>query len=259
MSAEDAGFDLARAGSAIRAPDVIVAVTACTTAEAVVAAVDALTTACRERATPLRAVLVHPDTVALGLAAPRLAGETVTLEACHVSASGRIPLSPSVASDLLHPLSTVCARTGARACAIVGTAMEGVTPEAIQALLTPLVDDDIDLVCATYPRHRFDGLINSGVVYPLTRALYGRRVDGQLGVDFGFSTRLITAISTGHSASRGRRPVWPVSEAVARNMSIAQARLDRWLPPMAPAVDAGTALTEVLGSLFADVEHHAAV
>ena len=41
-----------------------------------------------------------------------------------------------------------------------------------------------------YHRHKFDGTITNGIVYPLTRALYGRRIRQPIGGDFGFSGEL---------------------------------------------------------------------
>ncbi len=47
-----------------------------------------------------------------------------------------------------------------------------------------------DFVAPLYHRHKYDGTITNSIVYPLTRALYGKRVRQPIGGDFGFSGRL---------------------------------------------------------------------
>ena len=44
-------------------------------------------------------------------------------------------------------------------------------------------------------RHKYDGTITNTIVYPLTRALYGKRIRQPIGGDFGFSGRLASSIS----------------------------------------------------------------
>ena len=41
-----------------------------------------------------------------------------------------------------------------------------------------------------YGRHKFDGTITNGIVYPLRRPLYGNRVRQPIAGDFGFSGNL---------------------------------------------------------------------
>ena len=64
----------------------------------------------------------------------------------------------------------------AKACAIVSPESTNVTPEWIERLLRPVYRDDFDLVTPLYRRHKFDGLLLRNLVYPMTRALYARRV-----------------------------------------------------------------------------------
>jgi hypothetical protein len=240
-----------------RSADVVIAATACTTVEAVRAAGEAVIAAGRLRAPRFSAVLVHPDSVGSDPALADLSGGMVRFVAARLPLVSYLPLDAAGLPGLLPPLAAIQARTGARACALVGTLAEGVTAEAIHALVAPVLDHEIDLVCPIYPRHPVEGLINSGIVYPLTRALYGKRVDGQLGIDFGFSARFLATIAEAASVRTAARPLWPVAEAVGRGMPIGQAYLDRWMPPFAPVTDVSTALADVVGSLFSDVERHA--
>ena len=79
---------------------------------------------------------------------------------------------------------------GARACAIVDSDLRSITPEWIELLLEPIVTHGYEFVAPLYARHRYDGTITNTIVYPLTRALYGRRLRQPIGGDFGFSGEL---------------------------------------------------------------------
>jgi len=50
--------------------------------------------------------------------------------------------------------------------------------------------EDYDFVAPLYVRHKYDGPFTSNLVYPLTRALYGRRVRQPIGGDVGFSGKV---------------------------------------------------------------------
>src|SRR5690606_31737883 len=121
-------------------------------------------------------------------------------------------------------------RSGARAMALIGTEVDQLTPGVARALLQPIIADDFDVVVPVYDRQVYDGLLNAAIVYPLTRALYGRRIPGQLGVDFGFSARVAERLSQGGQNPRLRRPVWILPQAIADDMRICQAVLGVRLP-----------------------------
>ncbi len=80
----------------------------------------------------------------------------------------------------------------AKALVVVDADVTSVTPRWIFNLVGPLFED-FDYVAPLYVRHKYDGLLNSNIVYPLTRALYGRRVRQPIGGDFGFSGELVQA------------------------------------------------------------------
>jgi glycosyltransferase involved in cell wall biosynthesis len=77
-----------------------------------------------------------------------------------------------------------------RACAVVDSDLRSITPEWIELLIKPVLDEGYDYVSPYYLRHKYDGTITNMIVYPLTRALYGQRIRQPIGGDFGFSGRL---------------------------------------------------------------------
>jgi len=74
-----------------------------------------------------------------------------------------------------------------KACAVVDSNLKSITPEWVELLLKPLIDDGYQYVAPLYFRHKYDGTITKNIIYPLTRALYGKRVRHPMGRDCGFS------------------------------------------------------------------------
>ncbi|HEY7515070.1 MAG TPA: glycosyltransferase, partial [Vicinamibacteria bacterium] len=99
----------------------------------------------------------------------------------------------------------IATRLKARACAVVDADLRSVTPGWFELLLGPVLDHGFDFVSPLYLRHKYDGTITNSIVYPLTRALYGKDVRQPIGGDFGFSGRLAE-----HYQSK---PVWETDVA----------------------------------------------
>jgi len=78
----------------------------------------------------------------------------------------------------------------AKACAIIAPESTSITPDWMERLLRPVYRDDFDLVTPLYRRHKFDGLLLRNLVYPMTRALYAKRLREPYAVEFAFSGRL---------------------------------------------------------------------
>jgi len=119
----------------------------------------------------------------------------------------------------LRTIFAIAERLGARACAVVDSDLRSITPEWIELLLGPIVEHDFDYVAPLYLRHKYDGTITNSIVYPLTRALYGREVRQPIGGEFGFSGRLAS-----HYLAR---PVW--------ESDVARFGIDIWMTTTALA------------------------
>jgi hypothetical protein len=236
--------------------DVTLAAPGCLTLDAVGAAIAAARDVVQHLLPGLRVVLVYPEAV-VGDPAIDLGGASVQAIPWRLSATSRPSLATGDGREAFLPLSTVGTQVSARACALVGAHPDAVSPETISRLVRPVLDGQADVLLPCYPRHRLEGLINTGIVYPLMRSLYGRQADGQLGVDFGLSPRMVAAlVQPAPRTSRGG-PVWLLPEAVERGFTVGQAYLPTWLPPAEESADVSSSLTQVLGSLFTDLELHA--
>jgi hypothetical protein len=80
----------------------------------------------------------------------------------------------------------------ARACAVVSASTPNATPEWFGNLLQPVYRQDFDLVTPLYARSRFEGLLGRILLYPMCRAVFGKRIREIYPTEFGFSGRLAT-------------------------------------------------------------------
>src|SRR6202142_1297773 len=107
----------------------------------------------------------------------------------------------------LHAISTRYASTPARgtalrtilaaaelvrpkACVVISPESTQITTQWLTTLLRPIYKEEFDLVLPTYSRHRFDGILLTNLLYPMTRALYGLRIREPYASEFAFSGRL---------------------------------------------------------------------
>lgn len=192
------------------------------------------------------------------IGSPGIDDSRIRLVTLDIDPLDRFPVITPAPRDAYRALFSTGRLAGARAMAVIAANGDQLTPATVRALVQPVIVDGFDVVAPDYERQVFDGLLNAAVVYPLTRALYGRRIHGQLGMDFCFSSRVAARWSTGSDDVKTVRPVWIIPQAVVDGLRVCQARLDARLVPASDSLDLGTLLAQVLGSLFADMEQRAA-
>ena len=191
------------------------------------------------------------------VATPDLAG--------HDSAPGAISIAgytPSVAAtggwtltaaDFLntHELAT---QYQAKSILLLGSEAQSLEPEALRRL----IDSQSDLTTPRYELPPRAGLVNSAILYPISRALFGAIARYPLALDLGLSARMAERLATAAqrftAANQPDALIWPVAEAAVAGYSITQVEAGtRSIPPPA-AQDLNTLLAQVAGSLFADVD-----
>lgn len=155
----------------------------------------------------------------------------------------------------------IARRLEAKACAVVDSDLRSITPEWIELLLRPILDEQYDYVAPYYLRHKYDGTITNSIVYPLTRALYGQRIRQPIGGDFGFSGRLAEHYLDQHvwesDVARFGIDIWMTTEAIASGARVCQSFLGAKIHnPKDPSADLADMLMQVLGALFALMEEH---
>jgi hypothetical protein len=86
-----------------------------------------------------------------------------------------------------------------------------------------------DLVTPLYARHRLDGTITNSIAFPLTAALYGRRLRQPIGGDFGFSGRLAAHWAAKQvwstDVARFGVDIWMTTVALCEGFSVCQSVL----------------------------------
>ena len=153
---------------------------------------------------------------------------------------------------------------GAKACAVVDSDLRSITPEWFDLLLRPVLDHQFDYVAPYYKRHKYDGTITNSIVYPLTRALYGKRVRQPIGGDFGLSRKLAQRLLTrdvwATDVARYGIDIWMTTTAIAEGFNVCQAYLGAKIHDAKdPGSDLSAMLTQVVGSVFDLMNTHFAV
>ena len=151
--------------------------------------------------------------------------------------------------------------TQARALAVVEPDATSVTPEWFKSLLDPILTLDFDFVAPYYQRHKYDGTMTKSIVYPLLRALYGRRVRQPVGGEFGVSGRLAShflkdQVWNSDVALYGI-DIWMITTAVASSFKVCQSHLGAKIHEAEEhELDLSTVLVQVVGSVFDLMETH---
>jgi len=140
-----------------------------------------------------------------------------------------------------------------KACAVVDSDLRSITPEWIELLIKPLINEDFDYVAPLYHRHKYDGTITNSIVYPLTRALYGKRIRQPIGGDFGFSGRLSNFYLSKDvwetDVAKYGIDIWMTTTAIANDFKVCQAFLGAKIhDPKDPGADLSAMLYQVVGA-----------
>lgn len=144
---------------------------------------------------------------------------------------------------------------GAKACAVVDADLRSITPEWIELLIRPVLSAGYDYVAPYYHRHKYDGTITNMIVYPVTRALYGKRIRQPIGGDFGFSGDLASFFLQkdvwDSDVARYGIDIWMTTTAVANGFKVCQAFLGAKIhDPKDPSADLSEMLNQVVSSVF---------
>lgn len=130
----------------------------------------------------------------------------------------------------------------------------------LHALLDPVLAGDFDLVVPAYTRGRFDGVLNTGVIYPLSRALFGQRLRQQLiheiVVSRPLAERLLGDVGWRTDPDQAGADLWAITRSVARECKVAQVYVGPRPRPAQPA-DVSAAVARVLGAVFHEMELYA--
>ena len=143
----------------------------------------------------------------------------------------------------------------AEAVIVVNADLKSVTSQWVKNLGEPIFAG-FGFVAPLYVRHKYDGTVANGIVYPLTRALYGRRVRQPIGGDFAFATSLADTYLK-HSSWNERVEqfgvdIWLTTLAIYQGVPICQSFVGRPKTHQHEAhiVPTDPAFSQVLGTLL---------
>ena len=162
----------------------------------------------------------------------------------------------------LGPLLREGLARGAAAMAIVAAEAHDGSVDWLTRLLAPVVDGGYDFVCPAYRRHRTAGAINTGIVAPLIRTLYGQSLRQPLGTEAALSAPLAERLLA--DGDWLRRPAeagsdaWLIAKVLGDGARVAQAWLGAWPQPAGAPEELSETLTRALGLVFGEMERTAA-
>jgi hypothetical protein len=163
----------------------------------------------------------------------------------------------------LQMILTKAVELGARSCVVLDASVSTIAPRWIEGLARPVIDHAFDYVSPHYHRSPFEGALTKGVVYPLVRALYGVRLRQPATVEFACSSRLARHLLAEDLWERDGAQIgidlWLATSAAAGDFTLGEAALGTRThhARAGDALDLGTTIVQVVGSLFADLEGRA--
>lgn len=155
----------------------------------------------------------------------------------------------------------IAGELNAKACAVVDAGLRSITPEWIDLLIRPVLYAGYDFVAPYYHRHKYDGTLINSILYPMTRALYGKRIRHPAGGDFGFSPALVARYLRRNDwdtdVARYGTDVWMTTIAVAERFRICQSFLGARLHQVrGSGSDLSAMLYQVVGSVVPLMEEY---
>ena len=177
------------------------------------------------------------------------------------------PVAPSsgtwtlTAADFLNA-HELAGQHGARAILQLGEGAHSLEPGALRNLAQAILTEGADLAVPHYHLPATSGLVNSAILYPLTRALFGVPARYPLAIDLCLSTRaaerLATTAQRFTSTNQLDALIWPVIECAVAGFTITETDAGPRTIPQPGGLDLNALLAHITGSLFTEVDNRAA-
>lgn len=149
----------------------------------------------------------------------------------------------------------IASRLRTRICIVVDSDLRSITPEWIRLLGEPVYTSSYGFVAPYYIRHKYDGTITNNLAYPLTQALYGRRIRQPIGGDFGFTGSL--ALLYSHmdvwqsDIAKFGIDIWMTTTALTEGFRVCQSAMGVKIHNVKdPGSDLASMFTQVTSTIF---------
>jgi glycosyltransferase involved in cell wall biosynthesis len=148
-----------------------------------------------------------------------------------------------------------------KSVALVDSDLRSITPEWMNLLIAPTLSGT-DFVAPLYNRSKYDGTITNFLCYPLTTALFGKKIRQPIGGDFGLSLPLVEDILESSMwnypyVSRFGIDIFETHTALARGFKVKEARLGiKEHDPKDPSSQLAGMFKQVTGTMFTCTEKY---
>jgi hypothetical protein len=146
----------------------------------------------------------------------------------------------------------------AKACTVLSPESGTVEPTWVEDLLTPVYREQFDFVAPIYRRHKFEGVLLTNLIYPLTRALYGLRLREPYPSELAFSNRLGCEFLLKHDWSQRSEQDDPrldlAIDALTNGFRVHQTFMGSRAPVRGPSRDLVQTMRQAIGRLFLSME-----
>jgi hypothetical protein len=148
----------------------------------------------------------------------------------------------------------------ADACVLLHSDLLMLQTDTLQMFVEPLLEKRCDLVVPVYSSGKFEGLLNSGILAPLARSLFGQRVQYPLPLDFSCSAEMCAKLSAPRLAHdpNADEMMWPATVAAVAGKQICQVNVGASHGRQTDGIELRTALASLVGSAFIEMEKYAA-
>lgn len=210
---------------------------------------------------PLRIAVLHPDQQN----APAPAASETAQECAFVFQVPSLLAKPDAPapgvmgmSETYQSVFAAAEKLQARACCVIASKLEATAPPWAWRIARPLFESQADLVLPHYARQKFEGLLNASILAPMTRALYGKRINNPMGPDFGLSQRLfqkMLAAKAGGIRLHSLASLTPT--ALCQNLQVMEVHFGARVYPATDWSNMSSVLADVLTPVFLDMERNA--
>lgn len=153
-------------------------------------------------------------------------------------------------------------KNGSQAILMLGAEAGSLETTALRNLARAVMASSADLAVAHYDLPPRAGLLNSAILYPLSRALFAQRTRFPLSLDLGLSLRMAERLAGAGqrfaAINQAAAVLWPVNEAAVAGLTITEIDAGQRTLPQPVEPDLNAILPSVTGALFADIEAKAA-
>ena len=158
-------------------------------------------------------------------------------------------------------LFTLAEELEAKACVVIDGNFRFQSSDWMEVLLRPVVEKAVDYVAPLFQRARYEGSLTNCIIYPLSRALYGKQMRYQSGGGYGFSGKLASLYLTKNvwegEAARYGIDSWLTTVAVAEGCEVSEGFLGTKAHDTKLAgIELSMLLAQAVGALFHLMEEY---